>query len=315
MSATSAPDAFEVLKFTQGFLTKLEEAQALLEQRGAGEFERGWIAQGIALVSSEARGIPAVLEQVRALPELTELAARMAEEDQGRWVDALERLVAGITFTAGSRSPLIEALFPHQKWPVLRRAIREDVVRFQAEFERRSKAGYVTRLLAADELSVVRPVFDQVAQAFARWQACFQPVRLSAEELEGLRGQLGAAAARADRVVRQARLLAEAALLAAEGGAYEALGLSAKPRRRKVEPLTGSEASVPEASAPSVSESAGATRTPQDEDAAAVPLEVSAEHLAPSGKAKRGRRRKPEDDAKAEVNAPPPPEPAGFGEG
>lgn len=239
MSSLSAVEAFEVLRFAQQYLPRLEEAQALLEKKNAGEFERGWITHAIALVSSELRNAPAVIERARPLPELAEVVARLADEDQGRWVDALEKLVAGITFTAGSRSPLIEALFPHQKWPQLRRAVREDVTRFQAEFERRSKTGYVTRLLAAEEVAVVRPVFDQVAQAFARWQACFTPAPLAPEEAEQLRSDLSATAERVDRVTRQARLLAEAALLIAEGS-FEELGLHAKPKKRsaKVEVAT-----------------------------------------------------------------------------
>lgn len=289
MSSLSAVEAFEVLRFAQQYLPKLEEAQAVLEKRNAGEFERGWIAQAIALVSSELRNAPAVIERARPLPELAELVARLADEDQGRWVDALEKLVAGITFTAGSRSPLIEALFPHQKWPALRRAVREDVTRFQAELERRSKTGYVTRMLAAEELTVVRPVFDQVAQAFARWQACFSPAPLTPEEAEQLRNDLGTTAERVDRVTRQARLLAEAALLIADG-AYEQLGLQAKPKKRpaKVE-------SAPEP----MPEVAAAEPAPTADEEVAEEAEAAATELETEKPAQRKAKKASADDEAA----------------
>lgn len=298
MSSLSAVEAFEVLRFAQQYLPKLEEAQALLEKRNAGEFESGWIAQGIALVSSELRNAPAVIERARPLPELAELVARLADEDQGRWVDALEKLVAGITFTAGSRSPLIEALFPHQKWPQLRRAGREDVTRFQAEFERRSKTGYATRLLAADELAVVRPVFDQVAQAFARWQACFSPAPLSPEEAEQLRQELGGTAERVDRVTRQARLLAEAALLIAEGS-FESLGLHQKPKRRSVKAEAAPEPSIaeppPEEPMPSADEAVA-----EEAEAASEALEAEPPRAAPAKKKRKKTAATVEDALAAE---------------
>jgi hypothetical protein len=175
------------------------------------------------------------LEKVRDLPELSDVRADFAEAQQDAWVDALEKLLAGITFHAGSRAPVIEALFPHQKFPALRRATLETAAPFQAELERRLKTSYVTRTMGQDDFAFAQPVIDQITQAWAGWQACFQPSELSEEDAAPLRIELLGAAERLDRVIRQARLLAEAALLPVEG-AFEAESLHQKPRKRTPKP-------------------------------------------------------------------------------
>ncbi|MDQ3265807.1 MAG: hypothetical protein M3Y59_19490 [Myxococcota bacterium] len=231
MSSLTASEAFEILRFAQAYSPRLEQAADLLETKQAPEVERAWLDQSLSRLAEQLRTVPPVLERARALPDLAETVQALAVEDQGRWVDTLEKLVAGITFTASSRSPLIEALLPNQKWPALRRAAREDVTRFQVEFERRAKTGYVTRMLGSDDLTVVRPVMEQVSAAYARWLACFSPAPLGDAEAYEIRAELRAAAERVDLVVRQSRLLAEAALLAFEGS-FEELGLHAKPKKR-----------------------------------------------------------------------------------
>lgn len=231
MSSLTASEAFEILRFAQTYSPRLEQAADLLETQQAPEVERAWLEQSLSRLAEQLRTVPPVLERARALPDLAETVQALAVEDQGRWVDTLEKLVAGITFTASSRSPLIESLLPNQKWPALRRAAREEVTRFQAEFERRAKTGYVTRMLGSDDMSVVRPVLEQVSAAYARWLACFSPAPLGDAEAHEIRVELRAAAERVDLVVRQSRLLAEAALLASEGS-FEELGLHAKPKKR-----------------------------------------------------------------------------------
>jgi len=231
MSSLTASEAFEILRFAQQYVPRLEQASDLLETKEAPAAERGWLEQAISRLNAELAAAPAVLERARALPDLAETVQALATEDQGRWVDTLEKLVAGITFTASSRSPLIEALLPNQKWPALRRASREDVTRYQAEFERRAKTSYATRMLGSDDMAVVRPVMDQVTAAYARWFACFSPAPLEEGEAQAIRTELRNLAEKVDLAVRQSRLLAEAALLGSEG-ALEELGLHAKPKKR-----------------------------------------------------------------------------------
>lgn len=229
-------DAYELVRFVPTFLERLEQAQDRLAQDAERTVEQRWLASALERVRSVDPGA-ALLEKVRDLPELTDVRADFAEGQQNAWVDALEKLLAGITFHAGSRSPVIEALFGHQKLPALRRASREGAAPFAQEFERRLKSAYVTRTLTQEEFAFAPPVLAQIAQAWAGWEACFQPSNLPEEEAAPLRRGLLEAAERLDRAVRQARLIAEAALLPLEG-AFEALALHQKPRRRvaKIQP-------------------------------------------------------------------------------
>ena len=142
MSDLHPADAFEILRFLSAFRARLSTAQEGLARRRQADREKAWLGEALALISERADASAAVLEQARALPELQASVQEMAAEDQARWVEALERLLAGITFHAGSRSPLIEALFPHQKWGSLRRASREEADKYAAEIDRRARSGY-----------------------------------------------------------------------------------------------------------------------------------------------------------------------------
>lgn len=237
MSALHPADAFELLRFLQPFHQRLVAAQDPLSRRQKAEREKGWLKDATALIEVHLGQHADVLERARALPELQGAIEELAEEDQGRWVDTLEKLVAGITFHASSRSPLIESLLPHQKWPALRRAGKDEVAKYAKEFERRKGSGYVTRMLGQPEFAFIGPVLEQVQAAFTKWQECFSPRELPTEEAEGIRKALVDAAEDVEVALRQAKLLSEAALLR-WSGAFEEAGLQAKPRKRsgKLEP-------------------------------------------------------------------------------
>lgn len=237
MSALHPADAFELLRFLKPFHQRLVAAQDPLSRRQKAEREKGWMKDATALIEAHLGQHADVLERARALPELQGAIEELAEEDQGRWVDTLEKLVAGITFHASSRSPLIESLLPHQKWPALRRAGKDEVLKYAREFDRRKASSYVTRMLGQPEFAFVGPVLEQVQAAFTRWQECFAPRELPQEEAETIRKALVDAAGDVEVALRQAKLLAEAALLRWPG-AFEDAGLQAKPKKRsgKLEP-------------------------------------------------------------------------------
>lgn len=229
-------DAYELVRFAPVFRERLERAHDRLGKPAELGAERAWLTAALDRVVAADPGL-ALLDKVRDLPELMDVRADFAEGQQNAWVDALEKLLAGITFHAGSRAPVIEALFPHQKFPALRRASRETAAPFAAEFERRLKTSYVTRTLSQEDFAFAQPVIEQIARSWAGWQSCFEPSTLSEEDAAPLRRQLLEAAENLDRSIRQARLLAEAALLPMEG-AFEEESLHQKPRKRvaKVQP-------------------------------------------------------------------------------
>ncbi|ATB40846.1 hypothetical protein CYFUS_006307 [Cystobacter fuscus] len=280
----STLEAYDLVRFAEAFDSRLASADELLAGRSGLEREKEWLSTALQIVRTERAPAQAVLEKVRDLPELEEVREEFAYTLQNAWVDTLEKVHAGITFCASSRAPVIEALFPHLKFPQLRRASREALQEFVTGYERRLKSSYVSRILARDDFAFVRPVLEQVATAYAHWQSCFAPVQLPHEQAAPLRAELIALGKRLDLALRQARCLAEAAL-APLPDAFENSGLAAKPRKRAGRglPLVESgEFTVPESLEPTPEPSEAPLREPDSEEPSAAEL---AELAALSGSA------------------------------
>ncbi|MDY7230907.1 hypothetical protein [Hyalangium rubrum] len=227
----STLEAYDLIRFAEAFEARLTTASDVIAEREALEPEKAWMATALQLVRDALAPAPALLERAKDLPELEEAREEFSFQQQNLWVDALEKLHAGITFCASSRAPVIEALFPHLKFPQLRRAPQETVDEFASAYERRLKSSYVTRIFAQDDFAFVRPVVDQVAKTYAAWQASLVPASLSDSQAAPLRTELTSVGNRLDVAVRQSRLLAEAALVPVPG-AFDSTGLAAKPKRR-----------------------------------------------------------------------------------
>jgi hypothetical protein len=280
----STLEAYDLVRFAEAFDSRLAAADELLAGRSGLEREKEWLATAIQIVRTERAPAASILEKVRDLPELEEVREEFAFNLHNLWVDSLEKLHAGITFCASSRSPVIEALFPHLKFPQLRRASRDTLQEFAAGYERRLKSSYVSRILARDDFSFVRPVLAQVATAYANWQSCFAPVQLPHEQAAPLRAELIALGKKLDVGLRQARCLAEAAL-APLPDAFENSGLAAKPRKRAARGLPfldSTEVSAPEAA---VSESEALEAEPLETDSEEPSAAELAELAALSGDA------------------------------
>ncbi len=246
----STLEAYDLVRFAEAFDSRLASAEELLAGRPGLEREKEWLATALRLLRAERAPAQAILDKVRDLPELEEVREEFAYTQQNAWVDALEKVHAGITFCASSRAPVIEALFPHLKFPQLRRASRDALQEFVSGYERRLKSSYVSRILAREDFAFVRPVLEQVATAYAQWQSCFVPVQLPHEQAAPLRAELIALGKRLDLALRQARSLAEAAL-APLTEAFENSGLASKPRRRAARGLPlGETVDVPDSELP-----------------------------------------------------------------
>lgn len=291
--SVSCLEAYDLIRFAELFEARLSAAEEQLAAKRGLVREKEWMGAALELVRLERIPAPGLLERVRSLPELDEVREEFGAELLNAWVDALEKLHAGITFSAGSRSPVIDALFPHLKFPQLRRASREAVTEYAALYERRLKSSYVTRLLAQDELALVRPVLEQVALAHAQWMACYEPTPLPEEEAAPLREGLTTLGRRLDIAVRQARLLAEAALTPVRD-AFDASGLALKPRRR---PGRGGAAELdapmdePPDEPPADDLEADAGPVEELPAAAAAPAEEGAQDPADEKPARRPRRK------------------------
>jgi hypothetical protein len=227
----STLEAYDLIRFAEAFEARLATASDVIAEREGLAPEKEWMATALRLVREALTPAPSLIERAKDLPELEEAREEFSFQQQNLWVDSLEKLHAGITFCASSRAPVIEALFPHLKFPQLRRAPQDAVNEFATAYERRLKSSYVTRIFTQDDFGFVRPVVDQVAKAYASWQASLTPASLSDSQALPLRMELAAIGEKLDIAVRQARLLAEAALVPVPG-AFDSTGLAAKPKRR-----------------------------------------------------------------------------------
>lgn len=271
----SLSEAFDVVAWSQTLLERLETAQGELDKKQGLKDEKGWLMLAIDRLAA-ARGELADLNQrAMRLPELESAREDHARTLQSAAVDAIERLQAGITFVAGTRAPLLEALFGKVKLPQARRADREDFERFAADFEKKLASSYSKRMLAESSFAPVAPVLEQVRTAVAAWRGGFSPEPLTPHEASLLRDEIVAHARRLELPMRQARLLAEAALAPLKN-AFEDSGIGQKPKRRKVEVEPEPEALVE------------ATEAPPDVAAAPPPEpEAAVEAVAPKRRSKK----------------------------
>jgi hypothetical protein len=231
----SPVEAYDVIRHSALLAERLAAAQAELEKKRGLKAEKEWLRAAGDLLGAAREPTQGIIERARGLPGLEEVRDELGAVFQGLWVDGLERLLAGLTFHAGPRTPLIEAVFPHTKLAALRKAGRESALGFAEDLGRRMKTSYVTRTLAEPAFAFALPVLDQLASAFSQWQEVYSGENMPELQAAEVLKELLAAAKRLDLACRQAKLLAEAAL-APCGGLFEELGLSAKPKRRSTRP-------------------------------------------------------------------------------
>lgn len=200
--------------------------------------ERRWLEEAQALLASVRAQTEALLPRALRLPGMEDAREEAASARIEPWADAVERLLAGITFHAGPRAPVIEAVFPHKKLESLRRAKLTAARSYAEDLGRRLSSSYVARLLETEDFAFAVPVVEEVKERIAELMPSDEAEPPTGEEAEQLRVDLVQAAQQAEQRVRQARLLAEAALLPAEG-VFRELGIQAKPKKRsgkKAEP-------------------------------------------------------------------------------
>ncbi len=233
--SSSILDAYDVIRYSDRVAEQLAAAQAELEKKRGLKAEKEWLRAAGDLLRAAREPSQGLIERARGLPGLEEVRDELGSVFQGLWVDALERLQAGITFHAGPRAPVVEAVFPHAKLATLRKASREGALAFAEDFERRMKTSYVSRTFAEPAFAFALPVLEQLASAFAQWQAVYSGETMPEAQAAEVHKELLVAAKRVELACRQAKLLTEAAL-APCGGLFDEFGLSAKRKRRSARP-------------------------------------------------------------------------------
>lgn len=222
-------EARELISFANRWSDALRAAAQRLTDSELDD-ERSWLAAAERRIEQRVSGVDAALQGATALPEFE--AERQAKRQAlfDAWVDTVEGLAVGISSEVSPNSPLIEVLFPHQKFDKLRRggvAART----YLGELERRRRTSYVVRLASEPEYAFLAALLARFDAAKLALEQHEQPAAVSEEELTLLRQTVLLAADGLRNALQQARLLGEAALCAHPGWFAE-LGLDAKPKKR-----------------------------------------------------------------------------------
>jgi len=226
-------ESFELLVDAQQLAPRLEAAAVALAQLPALEEEKQWLAAARARlggVRAETHGD--LLNRALRLPELEGMKGDRAKLIQDGIADRFERLQAGIAYAGGPRSPLLEMLFHNLKVPALRKCGRAELERFCAEFERRLASSYARRMFANEPYVAVMPTVQSFESEIATWRGVFSDQPLGDAVAAALRDELAAAGKAVEIALRQARLLAQAALLPATDLLDAAGVVTAKGKRR-----------------------------------------------------------------------------------
>jgi hypothetical protein len=234
-SAMASPlvESFELLVSAEQLAPRLEAAATALAQLPGLDEEKAWLAAArarLGAIRAESHG--ELLDRALRLPELEGLKGERGKRLQAAIVEQLERLQAAIAYAGGARSPLLEVVFQNLKIPALRKSSRPELERFCAELERRLASSYARRMFTGEPYVAVAPTVKALEAAIATWRSVFIDPAIDDEAAASLRDELAATGRAVELAVRQARLLAQAALLPV-GELFDAAGVvTARPKRR-----------------------------------------------------------------------------------
>lgn len=226
-------ELFELMVHAEQLGPRLEAAATALAQLPALDDEKAWLAAArtrLASAGVEAHG--ALLNRALRLPELASVKGERGKLLQAAVADEIERLQGGITHVGGARSPLLEMVFHNLKMPALRKCSVAELDKFCVELERRLTSSYAKRMFKGAPYVALVPNLRSLAAALATWRGVFLEPPLDDEAAAPLREELAAAGRTVELAARQARLLAQAALLPAAELLDAAGVVTAKAKRR-----------------------------------------------------------------------------------
>lgn len=230
--STSTPllEAYDLVAHAEQLEKRLGAASDELQKRPGLTHEKAWIEIAKTRVTAAREGIGDLPIRALRVPELASMKGEYAKILQGAVVDALERVQGAIVAAGGARAPLLEALTYKLKIPALRKCDRDEFEKFCLDLEKRLASSFARRILADPDYAVVAPSLEAFHAAIATWRGIFRAPPLSEEEAEPLREELAGLARRLDVPCRQARLLAQAALIPLR--LLDDHGISQRPKRR-----------------------------------------------------------------------------------
>jgi len=202
----------------------LEQAPALPPE------ERSWLVAAQRRLGERVAVLQARIEESVALPEFKAVRAERQQRLEREWLAALNNAFSELVAQVSVNSPLVEALFPHQRFEKLERG-GATLSAYRAEFALRRSSGYVRRLSADPEYPFLLPLLEPIDRMSDALAALGVAAELDEAAIAELRAPLTAAADELARSLRQARSLCEAALLD-EPELLAAFKFDERPRRR-----------------------------------------------------------------------------------
>ena len=231
MSDYSIQEAQELSAFATQTLDRLTHAVARFDEtHDESAEERRWLACASERVKDGLERTQAALRDAAPLPEFA--SARKVKSDvlANAWADAVEGVFDAIVANVSANGPLVEALFPHQRFASLRRP-GSTAQNFWLEFERRAESAYVRRLCQDPAYEFLPPLLAAARESEQKLRELSSPKPLPEAQASKLREQVSAATAGLELALRQTRSLCDA-VFAATPSLVAELGLDAKPKRR-----------------------------------------------------------------------------------
>ena len=231
MSVVSIQEAQDLVTFATQTLERLSLAVSRLDASSDNALEeRGWLGTASSRIAAALEDTQTALYEAAELPEFAGARKLKGEALSNAWADAVEGVFDAIVANVSGNGPLIEALFPHQRFASLRRP-GASAQNFWLEFERRSESAYVRRLCGDPSYEFLPPLLEAAKDTERKLREAISPKPLAAPKADKLRERVSAAAERLELALRQARALIEAAFAATPNVVAE-LGLDTKPKRR-----------------------------------------------------------------------------------
>lgn len=232
MAAFSIQEAHDFSAFAAQTLERLARASASLSEQEEADVaaEQSWLAFSSERVETALAGVRAALEEAQPLPEFASQRKVNREELANAWADAVEAVFDTIVANVSANGPLVEALFPHQRFATLRKP-GNSAQNFWKEFERRADSSYVKRLCADPDYEFLAPLLEKARESEQRVRELVTPKPLPEDEQLVLREKVSIAVEQLELAVRQARSLVDAAFARTPALVSE-LGLDAKPKRK-----------------------------------------------------------------------------------
>ncbi|HEY3256366.1 MAG TPA: hypothetical protein VGJ91_20545 [Polyangiaceae bacterium] len=233
MSSFSIQEAQDLTAFAGQTVERLTAASARFNSlHDEPSEERGWLEVATRRVASELEAVQGALLEAAPLPEFAGARKLKSEALSNAWADAIEGVFDAIVANVSANGPLVEALFPHQRFASLRRP-GSAAHNFWLEFERRAESTYVRRLCSDPEYAFLPPLLEAAKTSERSLREALAPRPLPEAQALELRQAVSVAAEALELALRQARALCEAAFAATPTWIAE-LGLDAKPKRRAV---------------------------------------------------------------------------------